>query len=101
MKRILLGILLASSLAMSGDLVKCSKAIDMQNKYHELYANAGSKVGGDFPSYDTTSKEYYKNKMKFYSNLGKLWRSEAKKECKGILDDNDYTYASTGNFRKF
>ena len=35
MKRILIGALIASSLAMSGDLDKCSQAIDMKMKYLE------------------------------------------------------------------
>ncbi len=91
MKKILLGILIASSFAMSGDLAKCSHAINMADKYYDKLLAL---------EYQNTEKiEFRKNKSEFYYELLRLWREEAGKECEGILDGKDYIYASTGDFK--
>ena len=68
-KKILLGAVLASGLAMSGDLVKYSEAFEMRNKYSTLSVQEaeGSLM------------------QRAYQELFHEWDKVSKNECKGIF----------------
>lgn len=44
MKKILIGAILASNLAVSGNVKECSEAMEMNGKYFELYDDAASDI---------------------------------------------------------
>lgn len=73
MKKILLSLILLSSLAMSGDIGKCSEAERMNNKYTALYDDA---ITGNA---DKKTQEAYKA-------IAKAWAKQGHKECEGILN---------------
>ncbi len=115
MNKILIGAILASSLAMSGDLEKCTHAIDMTGKYSTLVSTSVtdmqesiiktrhlklklSKVGG-------TSKEIKKEiedsehgtlvakqGRDAYKSLHSQWQEKGTIVCKGILDQEGSEY---------
>ena len=98
MKRIILGLMIASTFVISGDLRKCCEAIDHVDKYHIKWMEA-FKASQDSYTHGTGSLEFHAKKEKFYSQLGSLWHNEAKNECKGILEGEFYNFASTGDFK--
>ena len=70
MKKILIGAILASSLAVSGNVKKCSEAMEMSGKYFELYDDADSDI-----------------EKGAYKAIQKAWKIQGRKECKGILSE--------------
>ena len=75
MKKILIGAILVSSFAVSGNIQKCSEAMEMREKYFELYDDADNAM----------EKEAYKA-------IEKAWKKQGSKECKGILNDMQSVY---------
>lgn len=94
MKNILLGLILASSLAMSGDLAKCSQAVDMKLKYKEQ---------GRVAYMEFMKNDYEKNKKKSDNlwligivslELQNSWANVASMECLGVLTGKGYDFVS-------
>lgn len=75
MKKILIGAILASSLAVSGNVIKCSEAMEMSGKYFELYDDADS----DIPK-------------GAYKAIQEAWKKQGRKECRGILNEVQSVY---------
>ena len=79
MKKILIGVIFASSLAMSGDVMKCSKAM----KDYTYWSDRGS-------NYESIGKEY----QDFTRRESKFMRyalvKEIKAQCKNILPKKLY-----------
>ncbi len=90
MKKILLGAILASSLAMAGDLVKCSQAIDMSKKFTIAFSENENEAKDVMDN--MVVREYVEKTGKVLLNLITLWNERAKVECKGILDEENYQY---------
>ena len=99
MKKILIGAILASSLAISGNIKDCSYNLDQQSKYFELWSDTTDEwvklMGREDKHADFKKKEYA-----LYSHMEKLWKKQAKEDCKGVLDGENYNYATTGSFKK-
>ena len=75
MKRVLIGVTLLTSLLISGNVKKCSEAMEMRDKYFELYDDADNEM----------EKEAYKA-------IENAWKKQGRKECKGILNDMQSVY---------
>ncbi len=85
MKKILIGAILTSSLAMSGDLEKCTQAIEMENKYDEA-THRLMKERIDFKVFKNEKMEkYIGRKERAYKELTKRWKEEIQEQCKDIL----------------
>ncbi len=115
MKKILIGAILTSSLAMSGDLEKCSHAIDMTGKYSTLASTSVtnmqesiiktrhlklklSKTGGTSKEIkeEIEDSEYYTfvttQGTNAYKSLYSQWSKKGTIVCKGILDQEGSKY---------
>ena len=79
MKKILIGAILASSLAMSGDVVKCSHAL----KEYIYWSDRAS----DFKSLTPAYTEMVKKEAKQLTNA---FRKEIVAQCKNILEESKY-----------
>ncbi len=80
MRKILIGAILASSLAMSGDLEKCSEAIDSKTKYHELFMEVHGK------------SKMESAEANIYADLYIAWHDKTLKACKGVLSKVGYKH---------
>ena len=103
MKKILLSAIIASSFAMSGDIAKCSHAIDMQFKYleagtverknkYELMQRMKHMTAEWREETKETVQDYEEMGMLF-STLGREWNKVAQKECRGIVHNDRFGFA--------
>jgi len=87
MKKILIGAILASTLAMSGNLEKCSHAIDQIKKYDIEKDNALS-LQRKVHEGSAKKRHYYGTSL--FGELERKWKEVAKVECKGVIDKEIY-----------
>ncbi|MBW3021991.1 hypothetical protein KY328_03655 [Candidatus Woesearchaeota archaeon] len=79
MKNILISLVLVSGLAMAGDIVKCSEAEAMHNKYSDLYDQA-------------VVREANIKTQQAYLAMREAWGKQGHKECEGILSKEQLIY---------
>ncbi|WP_309496499.1 hypothetical protein [Sulfurovum sp.] len=75
MKNILIGVILTSSLAVSGNVKKCSEAMEMMDKYFELHDDADNDM-----------------QRGAYKAIENEWKKQGRKECKGVLNELQSVY---------
>lgn len=97
MKKIVLIALTVSSFAIGGDLLKCSQAINMLDKYFSKWSDT-SKITTELYNNNEDGYKFSSKKEYFYMHLRELWQKEAGKECQGILEGENYKFVSTGKF---
>jgi hypothetical protein len=98
MKKTILGALITSTCVISGDLAKCTEAIEMQEKYFDTKVVYKEKYLDSLGKTSKLNTIEYKNKHALYSQLYNRWIRKAELECKDILDGTAYKSVSSGNF---
>lgn len=100
MKKILIGTLVASSLAMSGDLDRCTEAIEKQIKFNKLIKeehDVSRKAEADNVQFKKHVIKQSKFRTGLYQVVRGFWRAEAKTACKGMFfNDAYYKYVTQG-----
>jgi hypothetical protein len=79
MKKLFIGLILASSFIMSGNLTKCTEA-----------AETYDRIRAPFELYSTSF--IYLSREIFYRQVLKKWKVVIRKECEGIVNKKNLEY---------
>jgi len=128
MRKILISALIVSGVAMSGDIAKCTHAMDMMEKYSSKSSEQRSKakekesekpfvvppemlkeldafmqkIMKDSVSKKSTKMiaELYKKQGRAFESISIEWAKQGAIECKGILDEEIHQYFFVDNINK-